>query len=120
MEDFQDQDILDIPDDFESDDFSGEDLQGQHDQQEPMDYDSNILEEEESAQPADSEEQSLFGFGGGTIFEQDVPALTPQPSLCGMSQLIADVNVPTQEEDPDEVPPCSPATEAALGPVNLD
>ena len=45
-----------------------------------MDYDSDILEEEESAQPADSEEQSLFGFGGGTIFEQDISAPTPQPS----------------------------------------
>ena len=35
-----------------------------------------------------------------------------------MSQLIADVNVPTQE-DP-EVPACSPRTEAALQPVSLD
>ena len=85
-----------------------------------MDYDSNILEEKESAQSAVSEEQSLFGFGGGTIFEQDVPAPNPQPSLCGMSQLIADVNVPTQEEDPEEVPPPSPATEAALRPVKVD
>ena len=95
MEDFQDHDILDIPDNFEYKDFRGEGLQGQRNQEEPMDYDSDILEEEESAQPANSEEQSLFGFGGGTIFEQDVPAPTPQPILCGMSQLITDVNVPT-------------------------
>ena len=56
--------------------------------EEPMDYDSDILEEEESAQPADSEEQSLFGFGGGTIFEQDVPAPTPQPSQYGIHKLL--------------------------------
>ena len=80
MEDFQDHDILDIPDNFEYDNFRDEDLQGQCDQEEAMDCDSNILEEEESVQPADSEEQSLFGLGGGTIFEQDVPAPTPQPS----------------------------------------
>ena len=57
-----------------------------------MDCDSNILEEEESVQPTDSEEQSLFGLGGGTIFEQDVPAPTPQPSQYGLSQLMADLN----------------------------
>ena len=84
MEDFQDQDILNIPDGFEYK-FREVDLQGQFDQEEPMDYDSDILEEEESAQPAASEDQSLFGFGGGTIFEQDVPVPTPQPSLCRMS-----------------------------------
>ena len=37
-----------------------------------------------------------------------------------MSQLITDVNVPTQEEDPDNVPPRSPATGAALQLVKLD
>ena len=85
-------------------------------------YDSNvrILEEEESADPADSEEQNLFGCGGKDIFEQDDPAPSPQPSIYGMSQLIADVNVPTPEEDPEDIPPCSLATEAALQPVNLN
>ena len=77
MDDLQNHDFLDIPDDFEYDNFRGEGLQGQRDQEESMDYNSDILEEEESAQPADSEEQSLFGFGGGTIFEQDFPAVTP-------------------------------------------
>merc|ERR1711867_49099 len=76
-------------------------------------------EEEESAEPADSEEQSLFGFGGGTIFEQDVPAPTPQPSQYGLSQLVTDLNVPTQEKDPD-VPPRFLATELALQPIKLD
>ena len=98
MDDSQDQDILDIPDGFEYD-FSEVDLHGQRDQEEPMDYDSAILEEEEST---DTEEQNLFGLGGKDLFEQEDPAPSPQPSLYGMSQLIADVNVPTQEEDPDE------------------
>ena len=53
MEDFQDQDILNIPDDFEYNHFRGEDLQGHHDQEEPKVYDRDIMEEEESAQPAD-------------------------------------------------------------------
>ena len=49
MEDFQDHDVLHIPDDFEYDNFRGEAFQGQRDQEEAMDCDSNILEEEESA-----------------------------------------------------------------------
>ena len=50
MEDFQDQDILEIQDDFEYD-FRVDDLLGQGDQEEPMDQDNDsvILEEEESA-----------------------------------------------------------------------
>ena len=81
-----------------------------------MDYDNTILDEEASA---DAEEQNLFGLGGKDHFEPEDPAPTPQPSLYGMSQLIVDVNVPTQEEDPD-VPPCSPATELALQRIKLD
>ena len=122
MEDFQDQDILDIQYDFEYD-FGVEGLQGQRDQEEPMeqDYDSDILEEEESAEPVDSEEQNLFGCGGKDIFEQDDPAPAPQPSLCGISQLMVEVNVPTQKEDPDNVPTtfsansgCSSASQTGL------
>ena len=102
MEDFQDQDILEIQDDFEYN-FGMDGLLGQGDQEEPMDqdHDSVILEEEESA---DSEEQNLFGLGGKDLFEQEDPAPSPQPSLYGMSQLITDVNVPTQKEDPDNHP----------------
>ena len=36
-----------------------------------------------------------------------------------MSQLLADINVSTLEEDPEDIPPCSPATEAALQPSDL-
>ena len=108
MADFQDKDILDLQEDFEYD-FGGDDLLGLCDQEEPMEqgYDSDvcILEEEESADPADSEEQNLFGCGGKDIFEQDDPAPAPQPSLCGISQLMVEVNVPTQKEDPEDVPP---------------
>ena len=39
MEDFQDQDILDIPDGFEYN-FGEVDFHGQCDQEEPMDYDN--------------------------------------------------------------------------------
>ena len=85
-------------------------------------YDSDvcILEEEESADPADPEEQNLFGCGGKDIFEQDDPAPAPQPSLCGISQLMIEVNVSTQKEDPDDGPPRNLATVAALWPVKLD
>ena len=50
-------------------------------------YDSDvcILEEEESADPADQEEQNLVGFRGTDIYEQDAPAPSPQPSIYGMS-----------------------------------
>ena len=78
MEDFQDQDILDIQDDFEYD-FGMDGLRGQGDQEEPMeqDYDSDILEEEESAEPVDSEEQNLFSLGGKDLFEPEDPAPSP-------------------------------------------
>ena len=59
MADFQDQDILNLQKDFEYN-FRGDDLLGPGDQEEPMeqDYDSDvcILEEKESADPADEEE----------------------------------------------------------------
>ena len=109
MADFQDQDILELQEDFEYD-FGG----GMTFLEEPMehgyDIDVLILEEEESADPADQEEQNLFGCGGTDIFEQDDPAPSPQPSLYGMSQLLADVNAPTPDYYPDDIPPSSPAT----------
>ena len=57
MADIQDQDIVDIQDDFEYN-FGGDGFLGQCDQEELMeqDHDSNILEEEESAELVDSEE----------------------------------------------------------------
>ena len=57
------------------------DLHGQHDQEEPMDYDSAIMEEEESA---DAEEQNLFGLGGKDLFEQEDPAPPSPASLYDM------------------------------------
>ena len=73
-----------------------DDLLGLRDQEEPMEQDYNsdvcILEEEESADPAE-EEQNLFGCGGKDIFEQDAPAPSPQPSIYGMSQLLADAKL---------------------------
>ena len=78
------------------------------------------LKEEESADPVDSEKQNLFGCGGKDIFEQDAPAPSPQPLIYGMSQLLAEVNAPTPEDYPEDIPPCFPATEAALQPSNLD
>ena len=56
MEDFQDHNVLHIPDDFEYDNLRGEAFQGQRDQGDAMDCYSHILEEEESVQPTDSEE----------------------------------------------------------------
>ena len=87
-----------------------------------QDYDSDlhILEEEELADPANLERQNLFGCGGKDIFEQDAPAPSPQPSIYGMSQLLADINAPTPEDYPEDIPPHSPSTEAALQPGNLD
>ena len=78
-----------------------------------QDLDVRILDQEESADPAD-EGQNLFGCRGQDIFEQDAPAPSHQPSIYGMSQLLADVNAPTTEEDPEDIPPHSPATEDAL------
>ena len=82
--------------------------------------DCHILEEDEdqpqlpAEPPAEQEEQGLFVCVDKDIFEQDDPPPVPasQTSLYGMSQLIRDVNISTQE-DP-EVPPHSPRTEAAL------
>ena len=68
--------------------------------------------------PAQQKEQSIFIYTNRDIFEDDPPPVPASPSLYGMSQLIADVNVPTQE-DP-RVPARSPRTEAALQPVSLD
>ena len=62
----------------------------------------------------------MFGCGGNDIFEQDAPAPSPQPSLYGMLQLLADINAPTPEDHSGDYPPHSPTTEAALQPQNLD
>ena len=45
-----------------------------------QDFNVCILEQEESADPAE-EEQNLFGCGGMDVFEQDAPAPSPQPSI---------------------------------------
>ena len=59
-----------------------------------MDLDDGILDQEESADPAE-EEPNMFGCGGNDIFEQDAPVPSPQPSSYGMSQLLAIINAPT-------------------------
>ena len=64
-----------------------------------QDYNVCILEQEEFADSAE-EEQSLCGCGATDIFEQDDPAPSPQPSIYGMLQFLADVNVPTPEDYP--------------------
>ena len=80
-----------------------------------------ILEEKKPAEsPAEQEEENLFGWADRNIFEQDdAPASSPQSSLYGMSQLICDVNAPTQE-DPEDVALCSLATEADFQSASLD
>ena len=84
-----------------------------------MDLDEGILDQEKSVDPAE-EESNLLGWGPNNIFEQDVPAPSPQSFLHGMSQLLAVVNAPTPEVHPEDCPPCSPATEAALQSCPLD
>ena len=84
-----------------------------------MELDDGMLDQKESADPAE-EESNLLGWGPNNIFEQDVPAPSPQPSIYGMSQLLADVNTPTPEDHSGECPPRSPTTEAALQPSDLD
>ena len=53
----------------------------------------------------------MLACGDRDIYDEDAP------SLYTLFQLVADVNVPTQE-DP-EVPACSPRTEEALQPTNI-
>ena len=62
----------------------------------------------------------MFGWGPNNIFEQDVPAPTPQPSVYEMSQLLADINTLTPEDHSEEYPLSSPTTEAALQTSDLD
>ena len=66
------------------------------------DSDCRILEEDEdqpqlpAEPPAEQEEQGLFVCMDRDIFEDDPPPVPASAtSLYGMSQLIADVNVPT-------------------------
>ena len=58
--------------------------------------------------------------GERTNFEQDAPAPYPQPSLYRILHLLADVNAPTPEVYPEDCPPRSPTTEAALQSCPLD
>ena len=117
MANFLQEDVLVLNDDYEYN--LGEDgLLGPHGQEEPMDLYDGILDQEESADPAE-EEPNMFGCGGNDIFEQDSSVPSPQPSSYRMLQLIADVNAPTPEENPRDFPPCSPTTEAVLQPSDL-
>ena len=84
-----------------------------------MELDDSILDQEELAVPAE-EEPNLFGWGPNNIFEQDVSATSPQPSVYGMSQLLTDVNTPTPKDHSGEYPLCSLTTETALQPCDLD
>ena len=77
------------------------------------------MDQEESADPAE-EESNLLGRGPNNIFEQDVLATSPQPSVYGMLQFLADVNSPTPEDHSEEHPPSSPTAEAALQTSDLD
>ena len=61
-----------------------------------------------------------MGWGPNNIFEQDVPATSPQPSVYGMSQLLADVNTPTPEDHSEEYPPSTPTSEAVLQTSDLN
>ena len=65
----------------------------------------------EPAEP-DADLGSMLACGDRDIYDKDAP-----PSLYTLSQLVADVNVPTQE-DP-EVPAHSPRMEEALQPTNI-
>ena len=84
-----------------------------------MELDDGILDQEESADPAE-EEPNMLGWGGNNIFEQDDSAPSRQPSGFGMLQLLADVNTPTPEYYPEDCPPCSPTREAVLQTSDLD
>ena len=118
MANFHQEDVLIINEDYEYD-FGGDSLLGLRGQEEAMDLDKGILDQEESADPAE-EESNLLGWGLNNLFEQDVLAPSPQPSLHGMSQLLAVVNTPTPEVHPGDYPPRSPTTEAALQTSDLD
>ena len=90
--------------------------------EEPMDQDDVIILDEGEYQPPEPVEPpeptepadlgSMLACGDRDIYDEDAP-----PSLYTLSQLVADVNVPTQE-DP-EVPARSPRTEEALQPVHI-
>ena len=66
------------------DSLKGDNLLDPHGQEEPMELDVDILDQEESADSAE-EEPNLLGWGPNNIFEQDVSATSPQPSVYGMS-----------------------------------
>ena len=83
-----------------------------------MELNDDILDQEGSTDSAE-EEPNLLGWGPNNIFEQDVLATSPQPSVYGMLQLLADVNTPTPEDHSEEHPPSSPTAEAALQTKNL-
>ena len=101
------------------DGLKGDSLPDPHGPEEPMELNKDILDQEGSADSAE-EEPNLLGWGPNNIFEQDVPATSPQPSVYGMLQLLADVNTPTPEDHSEEYPPSSPTTEAVLQTSDLD
>ena len=77
------------------------------------------MDQEEAVDPA-VEESNLLGWAPNNIFEQDVPAPSPQSSLHRMSQLLAVVNAPTLEVHREDCPTRSLATEAVLQSCPLD
>ena len=86
--------------------------------EEPMDQDNIIiLDEGEDLLPEPAEPEadlgSMLACGDRDIYDEDAPPA----SLYTLSQLVADVNVPTQE-DPG-VPPHAPEVEEALQPTNI-
>ena len=84
--------------------------------EEPMDQDEGEYQPPEPVEPPEPTEPANLGYmlacGDRDIYDEDAP------SLYTLSQLVADINVPTQE-DP-EVPVCAPRTEEALQPTNID
>ena len=90
--------------------------------EEPKDQDDIIILDEgedlppEPAEPPEPEVDlgSILACGDRDIYDEDAPPA----SLYTLSQLVADINVPTQE-DPG-VPARSPEVEEALKPVNIE
>ena len=101
------------------DSLEGDSLPDPHGPEEPMKLDKDIIDQEGSADLVE-EEPNCLGWGPNNIFEQDVSATSPQPSVYRMSQLLADVNTPTPEDHSEKYPPSSPTTEAALQTSDLD
>ena len=84
-----------------------------------MELNNNILEQEGTADSAE-EEPNLLGWGPNNMFEQDVSVTSPQPSVYGILQHLADINTLTPEDHSEEYPPSPPTTEAALQTSDLE